>query len=310
MNTEELKNYVINNSDLISIKNSEKYPDLSVLKYKNKCFYENIWNRYTETCRGKVVDKKFNVVVNPFEKIYNYGIEKNAPILSDAEPIIAVRKFNGFMAAVSKYNGEVIVSTTGSLDSSYAQLARDMILSRTKENEYFEDVTTLYEIVHHSDPHIIPEKEGIYFIGQRDNQLNSKVWYWHALHNQWDLNKDIFENSKITDDFYESKNVYVPYLNFTTLGKLKEHVKTVKHEGFVFYTRDAKSAKIKSPYYLMAKFLARCNNTDKILKYDAKENFPEEFYGIIDKVKEEIGIFNALNAQDRLVYIRKYFDRL
>lgn len=313
MDIQELRDYIENNPNLISVKKSDTYPELYILKYKNKCFYENIWNCYIETCRGKVIDKDYNIIVNPFEKIYNYGIELNAPVLNDDEPILALRKFNGYMAAVSKYRGEIIVSSTGSLDSTYVNLAREMILARTKKSEYFEGITTLYEIVHSSDPHIIPEEEGIYYIGQRDNNVNSKVWYNVTIKFNWMFNKESFYNSEIDDGYSCNRNVFVPKVNFTTLGKLKEHVKDVKHEGFVFYTLDGKCAKIKSPYYLTNKFLVR-KSPEKlidILKADNyKKYIKEEFYTLCKNLKENIKEFSAMNEQDRLQYIRRYFDNI
>ena len=312
MKIEQLKEYVLNNPDLVTMKESVTYPGLFVLKYKRKVFYSGNWNRYLEKCRGLVVDKDFNIIIHPFDKIYNYGIEKNAPVLNDDEVVLAVKKYNGFMAAASKYKGEIIVSTTGSLDSDYAKLASEMITPWFNKG-LLDDETYMFEICHHSDPHIIPEKEGIYFLGQRPNYINSHINHARTLHNIMSSDqKGVF--SKLYKEFDADSNTFqkafYPLPTLTTLGELKERVKKVKTEGYVFYTVDGKSSKIKSPYYLFLKFLARCSKTEKLLHKDAKKNLPEEFYPVIDDVQANIEEFTLLSEQDRLYLIRNIFEKL
>ena len=83
--------------------------------------------------------------------------------------------------------------------------------------------------------------------------------------------------------------------------------KSVRHEGFVFYTASGVAAKIKSPYYLMAKWVARNPNTTKLmdLNNDIKERIEEEFYQLVDKIRENIEEYTALDEQSRLAWVRK-----
>lgn len=94
---ESLKQYVMDNPMLVTMRESQSYPGLYVLKYRKKVFYDGLWNEYLEQCRGTVVDNNFNLVSYPFQKIYNYGIEVNAPKLSDDTIVTAYRKVNGFL---------------------------------------------------------------------------------------------------------------------------------------------------------------------------------------------------------------------
>ena len=121
---DELKQYV-ESSNLVNMK--EAGEGIYVLKYKKKVFYDNLWNEYIAECRGSIVDKDFNLVAYPFTKIYNYGIEKEAPVLSPDTQVTAFRKVNGFMVAVTVHNGELLVSTTGSTDSPYVTMAKEMM---------------------------------------------------------------------------------------------------------------------------------------------------------------------------------------
>ena len=80
-----------------------------------------------------------------------------------------------------------------------------------------------------------------------------------------------------------------------------------RHEGFVFYTYDNVSAKIKSPYYLTSKWVARNPRTDKLvdLNKDIKHNIDEEYYGLIDAIRANIVEYTAMDEQARLEWVRK-----
>ena len=83
-----LKNYIEQNPRLIGMRETS-YPGLYVLKYKKRVFFDNVWNQFTEECRGTIVDQDFNVISRPFTKIYNYGIESKAPRLAGSTNIVA-----------------------------------------------------------------------------------------------------------------------------------------------------------------------------------------------------------------------------
>ena len=111
MNQTDLKEFVLANPKLVSMKPAGE--GIFVLKYSKRVFYDNLWNDFLEECRGTIVDADFNVVSRPFTKIYNYGVEAKAPVLSDNTLVTAYRKVNGFMVAMTWYNGDILVSTTG-----------------------------------------------------------------------------------------------------------------------------------------------------------------------------------------------------
>ena len=163
MNRESIKRFVEENPKLVKMRASDKYPGLFVLKYSKTVFYDDLWNEYLEECRGTVVDADFNVVARPFTKIYNYGIEKNAPVIDPNEIVTAFRKINGFMVSVTWYNNDLLVSTTGSLEGPYVDMARELInvdkyrtVCRSNPN-----LTFMFECVHPNDPHIIEERAGM-----------------------------------------------------------------------------------------------------------------------------------------------------
>lgn len=294
MNKEDLKAYVEANSNLVS-KKETSIPGLYVLKYKKKVFYDGLWNEYLEECRGTIVDEDFNIVSYPFTKIYNYGVESKAPVLDDDTPVWCYRKVNGFMVAVTWYNDQLLVSTTGSVDSPYVDMAKELIdvESFSRTIKLMPNHTFMFECVHPNDPHIIPEEVGMYLLGVREKKLGSTIS--HAGLDTAALTLGV-------------RCFGVPY-EWTFVKNVMENVKTVKHEGFVFYTEDGRAAKIKSPYYLVKKFVARNPRTDKLMRPDIKKSIDEEYYPLIDAIQANIVEYTAMGEQERLAWVRQFLEK-
>lgn len=286
INRDSLKEYVETNPDLVSLKETSN-PDLFVLKYKKKCFFKNIWNEFLENSRGTILDKDYNIVSLPFTKIYNYGIESRAPRLDGNTQLKVFRKINGFMASVTWYNDNLLISTTGSIDSEFVQYVKDMI---GKNVNSYRDLlsalptkTFLFECVHPDDPHIIKEKSGMYLLGFREKEWGSKMEFFGD-----NINATL---GTLPVESYEF-----------TLDHLRDKAKVVEHEGFVAYTKEGISFKIKSPYYLVLKAFARKQN---IMSLD-KTQVEEEYYPLLEHIHSDIDNFTSLSEQDRLEYIREF----
>lgn len=296
MNKLELRKFVESNPKLVSMKPAGD--DIYVLKYSKRVFYDDLWNEYLEECRGTVIDADYNVVSRPFTKIYNYGIEKQAPVLDKSTLVNAYRKVNGFMVAVTWHNGDILVSTTGSTDSDYVKMARELIdVERYRKvcREWY-NTTFMFECVHRNDPHIIPETEGMYLLGYR-----AKSWDASSV------NPDPKLLRMLAVDF---DTLPVDH-TVTTVGELLDTVKTVRHEGFVFYARDGVSAKLKSPYYLTSKWVARNPRTDKLvdMNNDIKKNLDEEYYPLVDAIRANIAEYTLMDEQARLAWVRKFMEK-
>ena len=290
---DKLKEYV-ETSNLVNMK--ECGDGIYVLKYKKRVFYDNLWNDYIAECRGSIVDKDFNLVAYPFTKIYNYGIEKSAPVLTPDTKVTAFRKVNGFMVACTFYNGALLVSTTGSTDSDYVTMAKELI----DEARYldlctrWEGYTFMFECVHRNDPHIIPEKEGMYILGYRENKFGTPIEH------------DPFMLTEMGREL----GCFVPESTTTNMARLQDMAKECQHEGYVFYTDEGVSAKIKSPYYLTSKWVARNPRTDKLvnLQNDIKHNLDEEYYPLVDAIRANIVEYTAMDEQARLAWVRKFLE--
>jgi hypothetical protein len=295
MNKEHLKSFVEQNPKLVKMTESKDHPGIFVLKYTRRVFYDNLWSEELEYCRGTIVDADFNLVSFPFQKIYNYQIEDRAPKFSELDTkVTAFRKVNGFMVACTLHNGELLVSTTGSTDSPYVAMARELI----DEAKYLDlcsrwaGYTFMFECVHKNDPHIVPEKEGMYILGYRENQWHSPVEHDPFM---------LIEIGRVLGCF-------VPECVHVTVAALKNMVKTVKHEGFVAYSEEGVAFKIKSPYYLTAKWVARNPRTDKLMREDFKKQIDEEYHNLIDAIRLNIVEYTAMTEQERLAWVRNYFE--
>ena len=290
----DLREIYERNKNLLQIRKTE---NKNVIKYKRQVFYENLWTDELDIFRGLVVDDDFKVISMPFTKIYNFGIEERAPKWSDDEFVAYVRKVNGFMIACTWYQDDLLWSTTGSIDSDFVGYAKEIFNGFTEQQrENFRTIlrnsrgyTFMFECVHPSDPHIIPEESGLYLLGCREKIFGSEIIYT-PIHQVW-----------------EDAGVWTIPVEYETVKTVIDQTRNCTHEGFVMYARDNVATKIKSPFYLMNKLFAR-GNTDRLLNGKAKQILDEEFYGLIDHITNNREEFTKMTEQERLSFTRAYLE--
>lgn len=286
-----LKRFAEEHPELVSTRMSVRYPNLMVVKYKHKVFYDNLWTPELRELRGLVVDRDWNIIVRPFQKIYNRN-ENNTDFPLDC-PVVSVRKVNGFMAALTvDTNYGPIVSTTGSLDSPFVALAEKHLVQyfRALPNE----TTYLFEIVDPEDPHIVEEAAGAYLIGARC--VSSGI-----MLSECDL--DLLAQ--------DLPGVLRPEWRVCRFGEVVEEVKNVRHEGFVVHDRKGNSLKIKSPYYLTKKFFSRVKPEKLTVNWlqANRGNFDEEYLALIDHIIANRDSFTAMEQEGRKVFIEAFLER-
>jgi hypothetical protein len=179
-------------------------------------------------------------------------------------------------------------------------MAREMMLTHQSMADWLiafcddelEGMTVMFECVHPGDPHIVPEKPGMYVLGYRENKFGSKVGH----------------DPCVLQDLALLFNCHKPESITASMAAVKNLAKECKHEGFVFYTEDGVSAKIKSPYYLTSKWVARNPRTDKLvnLQNDIKHNLDEEYYPLVDAIRANIAEYTAMDEQARLEWVRNF----
>lgn len=298
---EELKEFVENNPKLVTRKESKTYPGLFVLKYARSVFYDHKWSEHEliKECRGLVVDAEYNVVIRPFTKIHNYLEEGAGKKWDNNSLLLITKKINGFMAAATNVDGKLIVSTTGSLDSDFVGYAKTY-LDKLDVNTLMQGFTYMFEIVHPDDPHIIPEVAGAHFLAAVSH-LDGRAFY------KFDFMTCIIEEA--LSDFKSAGIILDDDENLSPIAKfsdIKEMVRTCKHEGFVivnFVTNE--TLKMKSPYYLASKAIARKADIFKL----NKEFIDEEYHDLVDHLKK-MESWVDMEEQDRLEFIRNYFNSI
>lgn len=280
--------------ELIQRKESTRYPGLFVKKYTRKVFYDNLWHENEDLleARGHVETADGKVVIRPFTKIFNRG--ENGTDIDRDEDVISIRKVNGFMACATYVPevDEVVVSTTGSLDSDFVAIAERWITKEIKDliKSFYHDITFIFEIVDPEDPHIIKEEYGAYLLGARLLTVTGSNAYTSSVHWEGWL-----------DAMSQNLGVKRPEWKMCKFSEVVAEAKTCQHEGFVVYSSDT-ALKIKSPYYLTLKAAARKKDIMSL----NKQMVDEEFYDLIDHIKANQETFNALDEQARLDYMKKF----
>lgn len=285
----------------MSRKESKRYPGLFVLKYKNNVFYDNLWHLspFLNECRGLVVDHDYRVVIKPFTKVFNH--HENDTDIDRDELCTVVRKVNGFMG-VATYDPQIsenlIYSTTGSLDSDFVDLVEKHVAQYEDKIKLYGPCTLIFEICDETDPHIIKEELGAWLIGGTfyDGDIIVPVMEGVLDHIAYHMGCKRPEH-------------YIA-MRFSDVVQL---AKTCKHEGFMVYGNKT-SLKIKSPYYLITKFLARAGEK-KLLEgilsesnHQAKQRVEEEFYPLIDFLFANKAEFLTLDEQARINIIRGFLE--
>ena len=291
---DRMKTFCESNPDKVQIR--ECAENRFLLKYKKKVFFKNQWTPEILECRGTLVDKDFNVHQRPFTKIFNLG-EQNTTIHRD-EPVVASRKINGFMAAgsIDSETKELVISTTGTTDSSYAALAREYL--EPKRDAFSEDETLIFEIVDQErDPHVIEEVNGAYLLGVRQKVWNDRNDYSKPFILKW-----------ISEDFDFRLPTIQTYERF---GDLVNESKNVTHEGFVVRMLNAPytELKLKSPFYSTVKWIGRMRNehlNDILVRNrPVHKHFDWRFISVFDIIKKNSEGFMRMNEQQRFAFLRE-----
>jgi len=302
---------------------------LSLYKYSKSVFYNQSWSEDPALlkCRGIVLDLAGNIVIHPFDKIFNYG-EKNqlkqetAKSILNNEPVVMVEKMNGYLGLITKHpykDNQLLITTQGTFErysdkgeiiqSEYAGYVRDLITKELngKLFQYLSqnDVTLMFEVVHPEDKnnHIIEydkSEEGLYLIGVRGKKLNDHVFTEEEM-----------------DIVGKKINCKRPKHFKTTFGEAMTIVENSEIEGFMLRKDDGKEqeyiCKFKTPHYLIVKFLGRMGKANFHSMYKNPESFKqkpnveEEFYPLIDYLVKNIKKedFYEMSEDDRKELVKK-----
>uniref|UniRef100_A0AAU7P283 RNA ligase protein n=4 Tax=Viruses TaxID=10239 RepID=A0AAU7P283_9VIRU len=284
---------------LVTVKH---FNGMSIIKYARKVFYENLWNEHPLLleARGHVFDQHSgDCIVRPFEKVFNLGENGAGSFLHPKFRVRLIEKVNGFMFSVTKHNGSLIFSTTGSLTSDYVALGQKYVSNNP--DDYIAGFTYNFEICSPDDPHIVEEEEGAYLIGIRDiftgGQLSEYILDSHAL--------------GVTD--HSSVKILRPEHIECSWEHAKGLLSSCEKEGYMVQTRLG-TVKCKSTHYLGKKFIMRMGSKKVNAMYQDpagfKQTLDEEFYPLVDFLVNEVdeARFSEMTDAQRRLLIETYFD--
>lgn len=275
--------------------------DLVLFKYHRRVFYDALWDTdpLLLQARGHVYSTTTKqLVINPFDKVFNYSENGAGLNVPDDQVVIIERKVNGFMAAVTWYNDDLLVTSTGSFDSPYVAIARkhlDHLMGVRFIAKALHGSTIMFEICDPSDPHIIQETPGPYLLGHRRNIPGSS------------MNGYCYDRSE-----EKQGGITSPSVRFVTMAEAVKLGHEAEHEGFM--VKDAKTfqyiCKIKSRKYLILKLMARAKRFFEPArqKHQLKATLDEEFYPLVDFIFDVYGQdrFLALDEQEKLSLMREH----
>lgn len=218
--------------------------DYVTYKYAKRVMYDYLWDKHPELleCRGHTYNiHTGELVLCPTKKSFNYLENGTWQGVSLDTPVIAFRKYNGFMASARIVNDELLVATTGTTNqetSQYVGWAKREIGKFTElslMSEWYG--TSVFEIVIPEDPHIV------------DDGVTG------AIH--------LLQRTHINEGMY----LPVGQSWETTLGDVLAAAKEERHEGWMVYDAYQYKAgiaipstcKIKTDYYVGKKKLMRAS---------------------------------------------------
>lgn len=285
---------------------------LALYKYGKKVFYNNLWGESDAflKARGIVLNPAGEIVAHPFDKIFNYLENGTGREIADDYPVQAIDKLNGFLGCISKhpFKEDILITTSGSFDSDFVEYIKDFLTPALKSSLfrffYAHKCTLMFEVIHPKDPHIIQYAEkdqGLWLIGARGLRVDAELFTEAHL-----------------DEIAEDLQVRRPSWKKTTFGEIKRENKKSKLEGFII--RDEKTQKpllkLKTPYYLTTKFVAR--KTEDKIKFmfnnpsKFKESLDEEFYEVVDELlsKTTLESYIQLEEAERVKLIQSIIEKI
>ncbi|NEZ67340.1 hypothetical protein D0962_32065 [Leptolyngbyaceae cyanobacterium CCMR0082] len=271
---------------------------LTLYKYSSKAFFTpSAWDDYPELklARGIVVGLDGNPVSQPFPRTFNY-LERDTTLPHETD-VIAVEKLNGFLVTtfLHPYDPhQVVVTCSGSFQGEYVEYAKSLlykdglygrVLAWLKAHRY---TTLLWEAIHPEDPHII--------------QYGSDDYGLHLIGGG--ILGNGFVGEKELDAIASTLQTPRPTWFLCSFGDAISKSHHVEHEGFMIrLASDGSFAlKLKSPYYLRTKFLARMTPKKSKFMYAQPKRFKHEldeaFWPLVDTVTSQVTQENWLNWTD------------
>jgi T4 RnlA family RNA ligase len=132
---------------------------LSIYNYSPKAQYDRLWNEVTLTCRGLILNDKFEVVARPFAKFFNLG--EVADLQIPAESFDVYEKMDGSLGILYWLDGQPFIASRGSFTSDQSQKATEILYSKYVHTfeKLNKNATYLFEIIYPSNRIVVNYSE-------------------------------------------------------------------------------------------------------------------------------------------------------
>jgi RNA ligase len=275
-----------------------KHPSLPyyIYNYAPDVQFSNSWDAVTLTCRGLILDDKFNIVARPWRKFFNLG-QVNLPIQFD-DPVEVMDKADGSLGILyperpKTYSGHhtYAIATRGSFTSEQAQFATFKIWNERYNGLHpVDDYTMLFEIVYPANRIVLDygDTEDLILLGAVQQSTGHYVgplvakslWYKYI-------------NGRLT--YTEYPGTVVEVMPYKSISEALAHTDRPNAEGFVIRSHNF-MVKVKQPDYLELHKLVT-NASPKTVweqlrigksKSEIISAFPDEFHDYIKSMIEPL----------------------
>lgn len=265
----------------------KKFKDgLVILNYDHAAVYGKLWDEYTRSARGLVLDAHSGeCVARCWPKFWNLNEvdETRFANLPDL-PFTAQEKFDGYLGVHFRWRGRHHIATRGSFDSEMAQWGQKWFRENVRADAMDSHCTYLFEIIYSRKIVISYDFEGLVLLGAIEKETGREM-----------------PHDRLSSEAAWMGVRVAPLLpRFPSLKGLAEHVKALPgdREGCVVTYSNGLKVKIKGEEYCrIHKMVSRMTPIAFWEAYDPEagcipqgyvEGLPEEFREESDRLKVAI----------------------
>lgn len=257
---------------------------LSIFKYSRQAVYTRHWNELTLTMRGMVLDNEGNIVINCMPKAFNHSeldgqqVYENGRKNSTATEI--TEKLDGSLIQVALYNGQLVISSSGSFTSPQAIKAAEFF-KRDEYRDLIEDGKTyIFEIIYPQNRIVINygEEESLTLLAIRDTDSG----FEYQIHNPTGI--------------YPIPRVKTTFADLDYLEKELEKEEFINKEGYIVKFEDGSRVKLKyAEYFRLHKIVSNCSEKfiweslrDGVNLDETLGNIPDELFDFIKATRAKL----------------------
>jgi RNA ligase len=161
--------------------NVQTHPSLPlrIIKYSKSSVYSARWNEITLRSRGVVIDADGVVAVNGFEKFFNNNQAEGVADYERSKHLsytVSVKE-DGSLIQIAKWNGHLIVTSSGSFSSPQVQMAQEMLAGQYNNYVFKDGLTYLFELVHPGNRIVLNygERKSLILLAIRDTETGEEL---------------------------------------------------------------------------------------------------------------------------------------